>query len=203
MDFGIIQSVFAGQEYLLPINDFKPKLILDCGANIGTSAVYFANKYPEAQIYSVEPARDNFQLLQFNTVFYENVHAIHSALWGKETLVDVKFSEMYPNSPLAFMVHETAKNEPNALKTTTVGKIFKESGFDEIDWLKMDIEGAEKEVFSAKDVDSWLSKVKVLTIELHDRMKPGCSDAFFKAISKYHWHFELRGENLIFMREDT
>ena len=76
-----------------------------------------------------------------------------------------------------------------------------ESGFDEIDLLKIDIEGAEKEVFGAPDVDEWLSKVKVLTIELHDRMKRGCSYEFFKAMSKYHWHFALRGENLIFMRE--
>ena len=88
-----------------------------------------------------------------------------------------------------------------AFRTTTVSKILAESGFDEIDLMKIDIEGAEKEVFSAPDVDEWLSKVKVLVIELHDRMKKGCSRAFFTAMSKYDWHFELRGENLIFMRE--
>ena len=189
------------QEYNFQIQNFQPKLILDCGANIGTSAVYFANKYPDAQIYAIEPEKNHVKLLQFNTVFYDHIHAINSAIWGKETSVDVQFSDLYPNSPLAFMVHETSKKSPDALKTTTVGALFKASGFDEIDFLKMDIEGAEKEVFSAPDVDSWLSKVKVMTIELHDRMKPGCSDAFFKAVSKYHWHFELRGENLIFMRE--
>ena len=54
---------------------------------------------------------------------------------------------------------------------------------------------------SAPDVDEWLPKVKVLVIELHDRMKRGCSYAFFKAMSKYQWYFTLRGENLIFIRE--
>ena len=99
------------------------------------------------------------------------------------------------------MTIDTTADNPHAIKTTTVSKILAESGFDEIDLMKIDIEGAEKEVFSAPDVDDWLSKVKVLVIELHDRMKKGCSRAFFTAMSKYDWHFELRGENLIFMRE--
>ncbi len=202
VDMGIINSIFIGQEYNLPIENFQPKLILDCGANIGCSAVYFANKYPEAQIYSIEPSKENFKLLQFNTLMYDNIHAINSALWDKETILGVDFSEMYPGSPLGCMVFETEKNAPHIFKSTTVAKLLADSGFDEIDLLKIDIEGSEKEVFSAPDVDKWLSKVKVLTIELHDRMKPGCSRAFFKAISKYNWHFELRGENLIFIRAD-
>ena len=99
------------------------------------------------------------------------------------------------------MTFETTAEDPAAFRTTTVGKLLAESGFDEIDLLKVDIEGAEKEVFGAPDVDEWLPKVKVLTIELHDRMKRGCSYEFFKAVSKYKWFFAFRGENLIFIRE--
>ena len=172
-DSAVVNSIFGAQEYQLPhIENYQPKLILDCGGNIGCAAVYFANKYPDAQIYSIEPEMDNFKLLTFNTAFYENIHPIKSALLDKETF-----------------------------RTTTVSKLLADSGFDEIDLLKIDIEGAEKEVFAAPDVDDWLSKVKVLVIELHDRMKLGCSDEFFKAISKYKWYFAFRGENLIFIRE--
>ena len=100
------------------------------------------------------------------------------------------------------MTFETTADDPRAFKTMTISQLLKKSGFNEIDLLKIDIEGAEKEVFGAPDVDEWLSKVKVMTIELHDRSKPGCSHEVFKAISKYHWHFEVRGENLLFMREN-
>lgn len=175
-------------------------MILDCGGNIGCAAVYFANKYPDAQIYSIEPGKDNFKLLKFNTALYDNIHSIKSALWDKETFVQVtKPSEK--STPLGLMTFETTADDKDAFKTTTVVKLLAESGFDEIDLLKVDIEGAEKEVFSAPDVDEWLPKVKVLTIELHDRMKRGCSYAFFKAMSKYKWFFAFRGENLIFIRE--
>ncbi len=202
-DMSVVKSILSKGldkgEYRLPkIKNYKPKLILDCGGNIGCAAVYFANKYPDAQIYSVEPEADNFKLLQYNTAFYGNVHLIQSALWDKETFIRVEDRGF---GTWGFMTFETTADDVNALKTTTVGKILADSGFDEIDLLKIDIEGAEKEVFSAPDVDEWLSKVKVLTIELHDRMKRGCSYEFFKAVSKYKWFFAHRGENLIFIRE--
>lgn len=200
-DKPIVDSIFDLQEYLLPIKDFQPKLILDCGGNIGCTAVYFANKYPAAQIYSVESEKNNFKLLKFNTAFYDNIHPLKSALWDKETFIRVEAQEG-PFNPLGFMTFETTPDDPDAFKTTTVAKLLAESGFDEIDLLKIDIEGAEKEVFSAPDVDEWLPKVKVLTIELHDRMKRGCSYEFFKAVSKYKWFFAFRGENLIFIREE-
>lgn len=199
-DVLIIRSIFEYEEYALPpIKDFQPKLILDCGGNIGCAAFYFANKYPTAQIYSIEPEKNNFLLLQYNTFLYKNVHSINSALWGKPAFIGVKKEDDY--NELGFTVFETTAENPEAMRTITVAKLLAASGFDEIDILKIDIEGAEKEVFAAPDVDDWLSKVKVLVIELHDRMKRGCSYEFFKAVSKYKWFFAFRGENLIFIRE--
>lgn len=198
-DVYLLKSIFETGEYNLPI-DFKPRLILDCGGNIGCAAVYFVNKYPDAQIYSVEPEGDNFRLLQYNTCAYDNIHPIKSALWDKETFIRV---EDRGYGKWGFMTFETAADAPDAMRTTTVAKLLADSGFDEIDLLKIDVEGAEKEIFSAPDVDDWLPKVNVLVIELHDRMKRGCSYAFFKAVSKYQWYFTLRGENLIFVRESS
>lgn len=194
-----MKSIFLHEEYRLQIENFRPRLILDCGGNIGCAAVYFANKYPAAQIYSIEPERDNFTLLRYNTAFYDNIHPIKSALWDKETFIRVEDRGF---GKWGFMTFETTAADPAAIKTATVGRMLADSGFDEIDLLKVDIEGAEKEIFSAPDVDDWLSKVNVLTIELHDHMKRGCSYAFFKAISKYNWFFAFRGENLIFIREN-
>ncbi len=199
-DINIIRLIFEYEEYDLPsINNFQPKLILDCGGNIGCAAVYFANKYPTAQIYSIEPEKNNFRLLQYNTFLYKNVHPINSALWGKPAFIGVDKKDDI--NELGFTAFETTAENPEALRTITVAKLLAASGFDEIDILKLDIEGSEKEVFAAPDVDEWLPKVKLLVIELHDRMKLGCSYEFFKAVSKYKWFFAFRGENLIFIRE--
>ena len=195
----VVHAIFQFQEYALPIENFNPSLILDLGGNIGCSAVYFANKYPNAEIYSVEPEKKHFTLLNFNTLFYDRIHAINSAIWNKETYIKIEDRGF---GDLGFMTFETTKDDPDAMPTVTVKKILSDSGFKQIDLLKIDVEGAEKELFSAPDVHDWLSKVKVLTIELHDRMKRGCSYEFFKAMSKYHWFFAFRGENLIFISED-
>lgn len=45
-----------------------------------------------------------------------------------------------------------------------------------IDLLKLDIEGAEKEVF-LHGSEEWLDQVDVIAVELHDRLEPGCRAA--------------------------
>lgn len=50
-----------------------------------------------------------------------------------------------------------------------------------IDILKMDIEGAEKEIFSLGDL-GWLKSVRVIMIELHDKHFAGCAESFYRAL---------------------
>jgi Methyltransferase FkbM domain len=78
---------------------------------------------------------------------------------------------------------------------------MKERNWDTIDILKLDIEGAEKKVFES-GYEQWLPKVKVLIVELHDRMRSGCSETVFKAVSQYSFSNEIRGENHIFFNKD-
>jgi tRNA G46 methylase TrmB len=59
------------------------KTIVDAGANVGYSTVYFASKYPRANVYAIEPEASNFSLLKKNTEKYPNVVCINAALWYK------------------------------------------------------------------------------------------------------------------------
>jgi hypothetical protein len=59
----------------------------------------------------------------------------------------------------------------------TVDTIMKDYNLSRIDILKADIEGAEKEVFS--DTSAWIEKIDSIIIELHDRLKAGCSRSFY------------------------
>ena len=140
IDEWLIAHIFQIQEYALPLNPFKPKLILDCGANVGFSAVYFANRYPEAKIIAVEPEADNFKMLNYNTALYDNITLVNSALWYKETHIKVT-----GGTGAGASIKEVSSNDSQLLKTTTIPRLLTDSGFDEIDLLKVDIEGAEKE----------------------------------------------------------
>ena len=148
-DVPLLNSIFNVQEYLLPINGFHPKSILDCGANVGYSAVYFANKYPEAKIVAVEPESSNFKMLRYNTLFYDNISCVQSAMWNNDCyikIVDRGFDKW------GFMTYECDENDPQAMKATTVSKLIADFDLNEIDLLKVDIEGAEKEMFSENNM---------------------------------------------------
>ncbi len=201
-DAAIFYQIFLNREYDISL-DFEPRLIIDAGANIGLSAIYFANKYPEAKIISIEPELSNFEMLKKNTRAYPNVISLHKALSGLagETLSvrDRGFGSS------GFMTEAggdaTGEGFQNKVQTTSVEELMNEYGFEHPDIVKIDIKGYEKELFES-DVTAWLPKTRCLLIELHDRMKPGCSKSFFKAVSTYDFTFSMLGENLVFVNDD-
>lgn len=202
-DFPIVKAILEDNEYAMTfLGDFNPQVIFDCGAHIGTAAVYFTNKYKEAQIYSVEPELNNFKLLIYNTVFYDNIHTIRGAIWDKENKTLEVQNNGFGSAGFMMKEIEALNKDINAVDSFTIPQLMKIANCTTIDLLKIDIEGSEKELFGASNIDEWLCKVRVLIIELHDRMKLGSSDAFFRAMSKYNWHFILSGENLIFVRTE-
>ncbi|MBR1420041.1 MAG: FkbM family methyltransferase [Selenomonadaceae bacterium] len=183
--------------------NFKPRFIIDGGANVGYASVFFANRYPECEkILAIEPEIENFEILQYNTQNYPQIQPIRAALWNREIDLSVALDGIH-KTPDAFMTSESIAPNIETTQGITIGKIFRESGFPFIDILKLDVEGAEKEIFSDEGKYwEWLPFVKVLIIELHDRMKRGCSRNLFRAMGFYETFFAFSGENLIFIRED-
>lgn len=76
--------------------------------------------------------------------------------------------------------------------------LMRHTSVSRFDWIKMDIEGSEKEVLEAPDAAEWLDSCNMLVIELHDRMKPGTSASLFRMVSGRQFDFDVKGENLLF-----
>lgn len=146
---------------------FRPEVIVDAGAHIGMASILFALKYPSAKIVALEPQRANFAALVRNTAEYKTITPIHAALWSEDGEVTLGPSKAHVKGAFAI-----AKNGCETVRSLTMETLMRETGVDSIDLLKMDIEGAEKEVFGDCE---WMSKVNLLAIELHDRLRPGCS----------------------------
>jgi len=81
----------------------------------------------------------------------------------------------------------------------TVGTLMRNFGLDEIDILKLDIEGAEREVFG--DTSAWIGEVDALIVALHERMKPGCNRSFYSGSSGFDREWKA-GENVYLSRGD-
>ena len=152
---------------------FEPQTIIDAGANIGTAAIYFALTFPRARIIALEPEPSNFSLLARNVAPYPRITPVQAALWNRDG--EISLGHPAPQTSArekwAFVTHEGAGAKVRAL---TLGSLMREMGIRSIDVLKMDIEGAEREVFEGCE---WLEAVRCMMIELHDRFRPGCSDA--------------------------
>jgi len=84
------------------------------------------------------------------------------------------------------------------IPSLTIENLMRRSPNDCIDLLKLDIEGAEIEVFSI-GAEKWLEKVKVIVIELHDRVRNGCSPAFESAVSKFPAEMFRTSNNLVWV----
>jgi Methyltransferase FkbM domain len=93
-------------------------------------------------------------------------------------------------------VEQPNNNLGPAVSGITIVELLRQYGYSSIDIVKMDIEGAGREVFSA-DYYPWLVNTKILIVELHDHLKPGCSQAFNSAIAGLGFHRMQRGENTI------
>jgi FkbM family methyltransferase len=89
-----MQQVFLDRQYDVEIP--APRRILDLGAYVGYTAVYFANRFPSANIISVEPPGSNFDTLVANTAPYPNIQCLPAAVWherGELTLEDSSYGD--------------------------------------------------------------------------------------------------------------
>ena len=192
-DYGTFEEVIVREAYNVPL-DFIPRRIIDGGGNIGLTAAYLATKYPQAEIVSFEPDSENFEWLSRNVAPYQYVRPMKGGIWSRSAYLLVKDMGLGNNG---FMVEETSGGTPNAIQAWSIPDVMQLMHWDNCDIVKLDVEGSEKEIFS-ENYEGWLPKTKVLIVELHDRMKKGCSKAVFQAISRYDFSLQVAGENLVF-----
>lgn len=202
-DVKCVEKVFVDQEYRLPsdINEkfsIQPQLIVDAGANIGMATLFFAHLFPQAHVYAIEPESSNFDLLRRNCEGMQNLTLKKAALWPYETKLQVSDSTA---ENWAFSVRPS--RESVGVDAITIPQILELTGATQIDLLKLDIEGAERELFS-EGCEQWLPRVRMIVIELHDRFKSGCSEAFYSQVVRRGFIQEIRGENIfVLLNQDT
>jgi len=161
-DAFVHSEVFENQYYRLPLR-FAPATILDLGANIGLSAIYFARCYPESRIACVEPMPENVRLLIRN--LKEN--AIEADVIA--AAIDVKDGVVAIERGAADYGHRIAAAAASAVSlevaSVSVPAIQRRLGWDRIGLVKIDIEGHESVLLS--QACEWLADVDALCVEYH------------------------------------
>jgi FkbM family methyltransferase len=189
-DWPTFEKVFLDQEYRIDMADLAPRLIIDAGANVGYAALFFARRFPSARVLAVEPEAANFAQLVRNTAAYPRVTPIHAALWSRAEPLAIA------NPQAESWSFQVAAGAQGGVRGVTVPELLGLAGAERVDILKLDIEGAEKELF-ADGAERWLGRVGMLIIELHDRNRPGCSSSFYRALAGYEFGQFPLGENIV------
>lgn len=200
-DPAVFDSIYHGQAYGWELG-LAPRAIIDAGAYTGLSTVFFALRYPDAQIIAIEPDERNYRLLKKNTAGFANVHTMRAALWGMTGSATLANPDA---ESWAFRIEGT-NGAADAVTTSisasipavTVTDVMRKHDLDRISLLKLDVEGSEKEIFA--NPAEWIERVDAICLELHDRFKAGCSRAFFNAVEEFPIEV-WRGEDVLVARD--
>jgi FkbM family methyltransferase len=196
-DIAAFEQVFIDREYDLPMGQKDPKWIVDAGANVGCASVYFATRFPSASILAIEPESSNYEMLEQNGRKFHNITTIRGAIWNSDTELEIQ-NPM--DDKWAFRVQRASTQGASRVDALSIPSILKKTGTGWIDILKVDIEGAEKELFDESSAQ-WIDRVGVIIIELHDWIRPGCTDALDRATKEYDWERHRIGENTVLIRQ--
>ena len=158
-------EVLLGDEYTdyLP-RGFEIKTVVDLGANIGMFSLLCAAVFPGADLFCVEPDPANSEQLRRNLagISASSTTALEGAVWthdGAGTLITSSAATEHS------MLEASQNTGSVEIKCYTMESILRLTEVSEIDLLKVDIEGAERELL--EHCDTWIERVKVMLLELH------------------------------------
>lgn len=153
-------DIFINKSYKFKTEKPNP-VIIDCGANIGLSVLYFKTLYPDAIVRAFEPDAKIFKVLEDNCNKFclKNVELFNKGVWTNNEEV----SFLSDGADGGKIVKNFDSNELSKLKMVHLKDLLEKE--KEIDLLKIDIEGAESEVIS--DCSESLQGVKFLFVEYH------------------------------------
>ena len=173
----------------------KKPIILDLGANIGASSIYFFFTYPGSKIVALEPDIENYETLKKNVP--SSIIHLNKAIACEQKNLKLNNSTI---DPRAISIQYELKGE---VECVPVNKIINDLGDNSEPFLiKIDIEGGEKDLF-IKNTD-WIDKFKIIIIEPHDWLYEGelTMKNFLNEIANLDRDFIILNENIVSIKNN-
>jgi FkbM family methyltransferase len=201
-DTAVLMQIFHYGEYDAPgVRWGEIETIVDAGANIGLSSLFLLSRANARRVLAVEPEPSNLEILRRNVTTLNRtiVDVLPAALWteaGPLTLHLDRASVSHSVDPRSSGNLTVAGVTPEDLVERAGGKI---------DLFKIDVEGAEKDLFASPSLGRWAPAVRYFLIECHSHFGFGASPAFIRgALAPYGFTVSVYDEakGLVFAARD-
>jgi FkbM family methyltransferase len=216
-DINVINQIFSTRDYdfaklrrgaelresLSVLGGGRAPLVVDCGANLGASAVFFHYFIPGCRVVAIEPERSNYELLRMNAsgLPIECVRAAVASTAGRALITDP--SRRGNKASFRTQVLTAPAPADDVVLCVSINDVFAGNASTCFPFIvKIDIEGAEAELFSANT--EWVDQTPLIIIELHDWLleRQGVSRNFLRCISQCDRDFVHIGENIFSIKND-
>lgn len=162
----IYREIYLDQIYRDVFDKKAPRSmnIIDIGANIGIVTAYmqpFAKR-----LYAIEPSSEHFEALKMNKEYndWDNVEIFKLAIADKDGVMELSKN---PGNRTMNSIVLRYKGGAEKVKTMTMVSFFRENGIDEVDFLKLDVEGAEEMILRSEGFKKVADKIKGIEVEFH------------------------------------
>lgn len=158
--------------YFVPDNDTP--LIIDCGSNIGMSTIYFKFLYPNSKIIGFEPGQETFRVLHSNITnnHLTSAEIINAAVTNYDGEIDFFYDSNNVGSLRMSTKRERMPKQCKKIRAVRLSNYIN----SEIDFLKLDVEGAELDVIEDIINSGKISYIKQMIIEYHHHLIPGVDE---------------------------
>ncbi len=174
-DYLVFEQIFNCQEYeivlgLIKLNQsaHKQKIIIDAGANVGYTTVFFAHYLQFSKIYAIEPSSENANMCRENFSYLnenENIQLYQKALSHKTGMTFSINRDFRDGKDWSIT---TNFHKDGVIQGVTINEIIQENKLPYVSFLKIDIEGAERFIFKKENDLEFLKITQIIAIEIHD-----------------------------------
>lgn len=167
-DRDVFKYVFYNQYHLphQPLPD--DAVILDLGTNIGLTVAHYKHLYPGSRIFGYEMDAANYALALRNCAGLPDCHILNKAVWHQKGIVEYNPAADADAYRIDKGQQPLKSSDTVSVEALSINDIIEAHGLHRIDFIKMDVEGAEKEILTNGDL-AWTDKVRCMGIEIHDK----------------------------------
>jgi FkbM family methyltransferase len=194
---GLKREIFSEHRYHFETNNLHP-IIIDIGAYIGLSTLYFKRLFPQSTIMSIEPHPQAFELLQHNLEYNHiaGVLPVNQAVWSESGPIRLYHDDSPDHwwsttSVNQFAWDETPSGSPLKAKAITLSDVVAAAD-GQIDLLKIDTEGAEWDILFKNY--ALFDQLKAIVVEYHPQKGRELADFIRMFPSDYEIAMDKKGQ---------